>query len=151
MTDQNGGQIAARQLKAAGIDTIFGVVGGPMIQLFAGASELGMNVVNCRHEESACFMASAWGYVKRKPGVMVAASGPGMTNTVTSLYVATESAMPLVVLGGSAYSATSGLGGFQEADQLSFARPGRHDRQHDSRQRPGRPANRRSALESGSG
>ncbi|MCZ6888580.1 MAG: thiamine pyrophosphate-binding protein [Gammaproteobacteria bacterium] len=124
MSELNGGQITARQLQAAGIDTIFGVVGGPMIQVFAAAAELGMKVVNCRHEESACFMASAWGYVNRKPGVMVAASGPGMTNTVTSLHVATESAMPLVVLGGSAQGSTRGIGGFQEADQMAFARPG---------------------------
>ena len=98
MAELNGGQIAARQIKAAGIDTIFGVVGGPMIQVFAGATEVGLKVVNCRHEESACFMASAWGFVNRKPGVMVAASGPGMTNTVTSLHVATESAMPSPVV-----------------------------------------------------
>ena len=124
MAELNGGQIAARQIQAAGINTIFGVVGGPMIQVFAGASEIGMNVVNCRHEESACFMASAWGYVNRKPGVMVAASGPGMTNTITSLHVATDSAMPLVVLGGSSASNTNGLGGFQETDQVAFARPG---------------------------
>ena len=124
MAELNGGQIVARQLQAAGVDTIFGVVGGPMIEVFAGAAELGMTVVNCRHEESACFMASAWGYVQRKPGVMVAASGPGMTNTVTSLHVATESAMPLVVLGGSTHAATRGIGGFQEADQVAFAQPG---------------------------
>ena len=124
MAELNGGQIVARQLKAAGIDTIFGVVGGPMIQVFAGATEIGMTVVNCRHEESACFMASAWGYVNQKPGVMVAASGPGMTNAVTPLHVATESSMPLVVLGGSSFSNTNGFGGFQESDQLAFARPG---------------------------
>lgn len=123
MAELNGGQITARQLKAAGVDTVFGVVGGPMIEAFAGATEVGLKVVNCRHEESACFMASAWGYVTRKPGVMIAASGPGMTNTITSLHVATESAMPLVVLGGSSAGPTGGLGGFQESDQLAFARP----------------------------
>ena len=69
-------------------------------------------------------MASAWGYLRRKPGVVVAGSGPGMTNTVTSMYVATASGMPLVVLGGSSYGPTRGIGGFQEADQLAFARPG---------------------------
>jgi thiamine pyrophosphate-dependent acetolactate synthase large subunit-like protein len=84
----------------------------------------GIKVVNCRHEESAAFMASAWGYVNKKPGVMIAASGPGMTNAVTSLHVATESAMPLVVLGGSTAGPTRGLGGFQEADQVAFAKPG---------------------------
>ena len=45
-----------------------------------------------------------------------------MTNCVTPLYVATESAMPLIVLGGSAFSSTTGLGGFQELDQISATR-----------------------------
>jgi 2-hydroxyacyl-CoA lyase 1 len=40
------------------------------------------------------------------------------------MYVATASGMPLLVLGGSAYAGTLGVGGFQEADQLSFASPG---------------------------
>jgi 2-hydroxyacyl-CoA lyase 1 len=84
----------------------------------------GIQVVNCRHEESACFAASAWGYIKKKPGVVIAGSGPGMINTITGLHVATESAMPLVVLGGSADGRSRGLGGFQEADQVAFAKPG---------------------------
>ena len=124
MSDRNGGQLAARQLASAGIDTIFCVVAGPMIEVLSGALEEGLRVVNCRHEVSAGFMASAWGYVRRKPGVLVVGSGPGMTNAVTPLHVATESAMPLVVLGGSVYGMMRGLGGFQEADQVAFARPG---------------------------
>jgi thiamine pyrophosphate-dependent acetolactate synthase large subunit-like protein len=124
MSEANGGQLTARQLKAAGIDTVFGVVAGPMIEVLSGAVEAGLTVVNCRHEESAGFMASAWGYVKRKPGVLVVGSGPALTNAVTPMYVATESAMPLVVLGGSTYGPTVGLGGFQEGDQIAFAKPG---------------------------
>ncbi len=124
MDELNGGQVVARQLKLAGIDTAFGVVAGPMIQVMAGMQEEGIRVINCRHEESACFMASAWGYITKKPGVVVAGSGPGMINTITGLHVATESAMPLVVFGGSADTRSRGLGGFQEADQVAFARPG---------------------------
>jgi 2-hydroxyacyl-CoA lyase 1 len=123
MTERNGGQLAARQLKAAGIGAVFGVVAGPMIEILSGAVEEGLTVVNCRHEVSAGLMASAYGWVKRKPGVCVVGSGPGMTNAVTPMHVATESAMPLVVLGGSAYGIRRGLGGFQEADQRAFARP----------------------------
>ena len=123
MAEIDGGLIAAQQLVAAGIDTLFGVVAGPMIEVFAGAQAEGMRVVGCRHEENAAFMASAWGYVNRKPGVVVAGSGPAMTNTVTPMHVATASAMPLVVLGGSTYGATRGVGGFQEADQVAFAAP----------------------------
>ena len=123
MTEWNGGQLAARQLVAAGIDTVFGVVAGPMIEVLSGAVEAGIRVVNCRHEVSAGLMASAWGFVSGKPGVCVVGSGPGMTNAVTPMHVATESGMPLVVLGGSTYGPTRGLGGFQEADQCAFARP----------------------------
>jgi thiamine pyrophosphate-dependent acetolactate synthase large subunit-like protein len=124
MSEANGGQLTARQLAAAGIDTLFGVVAGPMIEVLSGAVEAGLRVVNCRHEESAGFMASAWGFVKRKPGVLVVGSGPALTNAVTPMYVASQSAMPLVVLGGSTYGPTVGLGGFQEADQIAFANPG---------------------------
>jgi thiamine pyrophosphate-dependent acetolactate synthase large subunit-like protein len=123
MSEIDGGRIAARQLKAAGIDTVFGVVAGPMIELFAGAQAEGLTVVGCRHEMNAAFMASAWGWVKGRPGVMIAGSGPAVTNCVTPLYVATESAMPLLVLGGSTYVNTLGVGGFQEADQLAFTKP----------------------------
>ncbi len=124
MAEIDGGRITARQLRAAGVDTLFGVVAGPMIELFAGAQEEGLTVVGCRHEESAAFMASAWGYIKRKPGVVVVGSGPGMTNAITPMHVATASAMPLVVLGGSTAGAMRSIGGFQEADQLAFAAPG---------------------------
>lgn len=124
MAELNGGQIVAQQLVKAGIDTAFGVVAGPMIEVMAGMHEAGIKVVNCRHEENAAFMASAWGYLKKKPGVVVAGSGPAVTNIVTSMHVATESAMPLVVLGGSVEGRSRKLGGFQEADQVAFAAPG---------------------------
>ncbi len=120
----HGGQIVARQLELAGVDTLFGVVAGPMIELFAGAQERGLRVVGCRHEENAAFMASAWGWARRRPGVIVAGSGPAVTNTVTPMHVATASGMPLVVLGGSTHGRTRGVGGFQEADQMAFALPG---------------------------
>ena len=53
MTEINGGRLAARHLKQAGIDTAFGVVAGPMIEVMAGMQAEGIQVVNCRHEESA--------------------------------------------------------------------------------------------------
>ncbi len=123
MAEIHGGQIAARQLMALGIDTLFGVVAGPMIELFAGGQSEGMRVIGGRHEMNAGFMASAWGWQKKKPGILVAGSGPAVTNCLTPLYVATESAMPLVVLGGSAISNTTGFGAFQELDQVAVAKP----------------------------
>ena len=122
MAQVHGGVLAARQLQQCGIDTLFGVVAGPMIEVFAGGQSEGLQVVGCRHEINGGFMASAWGWQKKVPGVFVAGSGPAVTNCVTPLYVATESAMPLIVLGGSAFSSTTGLGGFQELDQIAATR-----------------------------
>jgi len=124
MAEIDGGRLVAKQLKAAGIDTVFGVVAGPTVELMAGAQAEGLQVVGCRHEENGAFMASAWGFVKRKPGVLVTGSGPGTTNALTPLYHATESAMPLVVLGGATHSNTRGIGGFQEGDQIGLMKPG---------------------------
>tara|TARA_B100001123_G_scaffold422145_1_gene530671 strand:- start:15306 stop:16949 length:1644 start_codon:yes stop_codon:yes gene_type:complete len=123
VAELNGGEIIARQLKAAGIDTAFGVVAGPMIEVMAAMEREGITVVNCRHEVSAGFAASAWGWARGKPGVLVVGSGPALTNAITPMYVATESAMPLVVLGGSSASKERGLGAFQEANQVAFAAP----------------------------
>jgi len=123
MATIDGGRLVARQLKAAGIDTIFGVVAGPTVELMAGAYAEGLTVVGCRHEENGAFMAMAWGFVKKKPGILVTGSGPGSTNALTPLYHATESAMPLVVLGGSTNSNSRGIGGFQEGDQVGLLKP----------------------------
>jgi 2-hydroxyacyl-CoA lyase 1 len=123
MAEVSGAALVAKQLRASGIDTLFTVLGGPMIDVLAEAHAHGIRVVSCRHEMNAAFAASSWGYLNQKPGVMVAASGPAMTNTITPLYVATQSAMPLIVLGGSAAEGQLGLGSFQEIDQTSFANP----------------------------
>jgi thiamine pyrophosphate-dependent acetolactate synthase large subunit-like protein len=119
----NGGQLVARQLKADGIDTVFGVVAGPMLQVFGALPQEGIRYVGCRHEEQAAFMAQAYGYITKKPGIVVSGSGPGTTNTYTGLHVAQESGWPLVVLGGSLADRDRGLGGFQEADQVAGAAP----------------------------
>ena len=123
MLELNGARIIAQQLKNEGIDTVFGVVAGPMIEVMAAMAEEGINVINCRHEESAAFAASAWGWQKGKAGVCVVGSGPAQTNTITPMYVATESGMPLVVLGGSSRGNQRGLGAFQEANQVTYAEP----------------------------
>jgi thiamine pyrophosphate-dependent acetolactate synthase large subunit-like protein len=123
MAEINGGRLIARQLRASGVDRIFTVAAGPMVETLIGAVEEGLEVANCRHDMDAALAASAYGYVLRKPGVVVVGSGPGTTNAITPLYVATESAMPLVVLGGSMGTSHAGLGAFQELDQVRLAAP----------------------------
>lgn len=129
MADLNAGQVIAKQLKADGIDTVFTVYAGPMTQALEALPREGIRVIGCRHEEQAGFMAQALGYITKKPGVVIVGSGPAMTNTITSLHVATENGWPLVVLGGSAglssrqAGPTRAWGGFQESPQPVMAVP----------------------------
>ncbi|MBX3577389.1 MAG: thiamine pyrophosphate-binding protein [Rhizobiaceae bacterium] len=118
-----GADLVARQLKEWGIDTAFGVLAGPMVPVFEALATAGITVVGCRHEQQAAFAAQAWGYLRRLPGIVVVGSGPAMTNTLTSMYVAKANRWPLVVLGGTVSSWEREVGGFQEFDQLSAAAP----------------------------
>ena len=74
MVQVNGGVLAARQLKRSGIDTLFGVVAGPMIELFSGGQSEGLRVVGCRHEVNGGFMASACS--SEAPGIMLLTMRP---------------------------------------------------------------------------
>jgi thiamine pyrophosphate-dependent acetolactate synthase large subunit-like protein len=123
MSDLNGGQLIAKQLKLEGVDLVFGILAGPMLEAFAAFAEEGIRVIGCRHEEQAGFMAAAWGYITGKPGVVVVGAGPAVTNTITSLYVAQDNGWPLVVLGGSSHGSRRGLGAAQEAPQVALAAP----------------------------
>lgn len=129
MTDLSGAEILARQLAIEQVDTVFTVYAGPMTQALAALAREGVRIIGCRHEEQAGFMAQAWGYASKRPGVVIVGSGPAMTNTVTSLYAARDNCWPLVVLGGSAggsarwAGSTRGFGGFQETDQVAYAAP----------------------------
>jgi 2-hydroxyacyl-CoA lyase 1 len=129
MDELSGSEILARQLAIEHVDTVFTVYAGPMTAVLPALVRLGVRVIGCRHEEQAGFMASAWGYANKRPGVVIVGSGPAMTNTVTSLYAAEGNTWPLVVLGGSAGGSaralgpTRGLGGFQETDQVAYAAP----------------------------
>ena len=55
MAEIDGGRITAQQLVAAGIDTLFGVVAGPMIEVFAGAQAEGMRPLKDREDVATLF------------------------------------------------------------------------------------------------
>lgn len=84
-----------------GIDTYFGVPGGPAGPLFdAVLRTKGVVLVESKHETAALF--EAIGYYKstgRVPGVLVSA-GPGITNCLTGLASAKALQVPLLLFTG---------------------------------------------------
>ncbi len=81
----SGSQILARALHGQGVDTIFYLMGGPMIEAESFCITEGIRLIDVRHEQAAAMMAQAWGRVTNRVGVCMAASGPGAANLITGV------------------------------------------------------------------
>jgi acetolactate synthase-1/2/3 large subunit len=64
-----------------GIDRVFLVPGESYLGLLDALNDFpDIDVVTCRHEAGAGFMACADGRLTRRPGVFLVSRGPGATN-----------------------------------------------------------------------
>src|SRR5689334_8457744 len=118
-----GSQLLARALRRHGVEAMFYIMGGPMMAAETACMEEGIRSIDVRHEQAAAMMAHAYARVLNRPGVCMAASGPGTTNLVTWVANAWADCAPLVAIGGSSPLSQSGKGAFQEMDQVAMMRP----------------------------
>ena len=118
-----GGRLAARAIKAEGVDAVFTLCGGHVMPIYEGCRLEGMQVIDVRHEQAAAHAAEAWGRMRRACGVAVATAGPGVTGTVTAVANCAVAQTPLVVIGGARPLVQAEQGALQELDQLSIFRP----------------------------
>jgi thiamine pyrophosphate-dependent acetolactate synthase large subunit-like protein len=118
-----GNEILARCLKSYGIEVIFFIMGGPMIDCENACEAQGIRMLDVRHEQAAAMMGNAYSRMLRRPSVCMAASGPGVTNLVTGIANAWADSAPVIAIGGSSPVAQNGMGAFQETDQVALFRP----------------------------
>jgi acetolactate synthase-1/2/3 large subunit len=123
MATITGSEVLAQALRSQGVDTMFYLMGGPMLETEAACIQLGIRAIDHRHEQAAAFAAHAWTRVTRRPGVCMAASGPGATNLLTGVATAFTDCAPLVAIGGSSPRVYLGMEAFQEIDQLAVFKP----------------------------
>lgn len=118
-----GSELLARALKSQGVEALFYVMGGPMLETEALCIDLGLRAVDARHEQAAALEAHAWTRVMRRPAVCMAGSGPGTTNLLTGIATAFTDASPLIAVGGASPRGSFGMEAFQEIDQLAVMKP----------------------------
>ena len=123
MPDQMGSELLARQMVNEGVEDLFYIMGGPIIEAAGFAAEHGIRTIDCRHEQGAAMAAHGYARVKRVPGVCMAASGPATTNLLTGVANAYLDGVPMVALGGAAAFSSFERDDFQEYDQLAMAMP----------------------------
>lgn len=88
-------------LSAHGVRYVFGVPGAKIDAVYDALLDGGPQVVVCRHEQNAAFMAAAIGRLTGTPGVVLVTSGPGTTNLATGLLTANTEQDPMVALCGA--------------------------------------------------
>jgi len=118
-----GNEILARALRQHGVDHVFFLMGGPMIDAENACLDAGVRMIDVRHEQAAAMMATAYSRVLSRPSACMAASGPGTTNLVTGVAHAFVDCAPVIAIGGSSPVSQFGMGAFQEMDQVAMMRP----------------------------
>jgi acetolactate synthase-1/2/3 large subunit len=102
-------------LAAAGVDTVFGLPGGPISPLFdALMDRREMRVVTTRHESGAMFAAAGYAHTTGRLGVAAVTSGPGVLNAITGLASAHCDGLPVLLLVGELPRKIQGRGGLQD-------------------------------------
>ncbi len=119
MAQVPGYKLIVDQLKREGVDTIFYIMGGPIIDLAGACQDAGIRTIDVRHEQAAAMAAHAYARATGRPGVCMAASGPAATNLLTGIANAYTDCAPVIALGGAAPTSQFGMDAFQEFDQVS--------------------------------
>ncbi len=114
-------EVLVEQMVEWGIQYVFGLPGSTSLGVLdAVRKNKGMKYVQVRHEQTAAFMASAYGKLTGHPAACLTVAGPGATNLATGLFDASLDHSPVLVMTGMLRRQLIGPGSFQEIDQQSF-------------------------------
>lgn len=116
--------VLAEQMVNWGIEYVFGIPGTSSLGIVEAIRRNdGLKYIQVRHEQTAAFMASAYGKLTGHLAACLTVAGPGATNLATGLYDASLDHAPVLALTGMLKRQLIGPGSFQEIDQHSFFEP----------------------------
>ncbi len=119
----SGGHLVAKALRAEGVDTIFTLCGGHIIDIYDGCIDEGIRIVDVRHEQVAAHAADGYARQTGRLGCVVTTAGPGCTNAVTGIATAFRSESPVLHIGGQSALGQWRMGGLQDLPHVDMMRP----------------------------
>lgn len=125
MAKMRCGVAAVEALRAAGVKTVFGLMGSSTLEIYDALYDAkDIEYVGVRHENCGAHMADAWGRVTQTPGVFLCGqAGPGSANMVLGLAQAKFAYSPVVAITGLPSTEHIGRDAFQEIDQHTLFQP----------------------------
>lgn len=112
------------QLDAAGVKFVFGIPGDsnlPLVEAIRKQNRI--KFILTRHEETAAFMASAYGKLTGDVAACLSIAGPGATNLITGIVDATADGAPALALLGQISQVYLGSEHLQEIDEIEIFAP----------------------------
>ena len=119
----SGGRLVAKALKAEGVDTIFTLCGGHIIDIYDGCIDEGIRIVDVRHEQVAAHAADAYARQTGRLGCVVTTAGPGCTNAMTGIATAFRSESPVLHIGGQGALNQHKMGSLQDLPHVDMMTP----------------------------
>jgi len=119
----SGGHLVAKALRAEGIDTIFTLCGGHIIDIYDGCIDEDIKIVDVRHEQVAAHAADGYARVTGRPGCAVVTSGPGTTDAITGVANAFRAESPMLLIGGQGATDQHKMGSLQDLSHVDMLTP----------------------------
>ncbi len=110
-------QSIAKTLKAYGTEKFFCLCGGDH-ELWYALDDEGIEIVNCRSEDAAVYMADGYARMTGKPGFVYGQRGPGVANVAGSLADAFWAKSPVISLTSSISLTSRDRFEYQELDGI---------------------------------
>jgi acetolactate synthase-1/2/3 large subunit len=119
----SGGHLVAKALKNEGVDTIFTLCGGHIIDIYDGCVDEGIRIIDVRHEQVAAHAADGYARQTGKLGCVVTTAGPGFTNAITGIATAFRSESPVLHIGGQGALTQHKMGSLQDLPHVDIITP----------------------------
>jgi thiamine pyrophosphate-dependent acetolactate synthase large subunit-like protein len=119
----SGGHLVARALKNEGVDTIFTLCGGHIIDIYDGCVDEGIRIIDVRHEQVAAHAADGYARQTGRLGCVVTTAGPGAMNAMTGIATAFRSESPVLHIGGQGASSQHMMGSLQDLPHVDILKP----------------------------
>ena len=113
---RTGGEVLVAQLLRHGVRRAYCVPGESYLPVLDALHDAPIELVVCRQEGGAAYMAEAQGKLTSRPGVAFVTRGPGSANAMVGMHTAYQDATPVVLFVGMVPRAHRDRRAFQEID-----------------------------------
>jgi acetolactate synthase I/II/III large subunit len=119
-----GARALVEALLREGIDHVFGIPGTQNLAIIDALRDTPqIRFILTRHEQGAAFMAYGFARAGRRPSIVTATEGPGLTNLATGIAAAYKGQVPVISICGVQESSMRERDATQDIDQTTFMRP----------------------------